>query len=361
MKTTNSIGFVLALALGATAAGCATESSTMPGGDDGAGDGDSGDGSGGGKDQKPLDAAGTYAMHSTFDLATNMPGTAGDVVNTIIDATDDSDDPTHWILDQIISQITNDAIRSGLQEAEPFVAGFLNDKLLDAAPAFVRTMVAVGHNFGAIARNFGLNETFVLTGSGGSYTAVHTITGAHFKLGTQESDFLLSTYHVPNVVVNDVAVTMDPTGQLTIASHDIPLAYGKLLKLGLDAAIIPALDPSAHSLNELFAHKLDCDLIGTAVYDGIAGYTGFHIGSAQLFIDACKRGRDAAASFVYAKIDSIDLGAALQFGINGTARAMDRDNDRTIDAIVTGTWDGTLSYGSTPTPLVPATFFGERM
>jgi len=354
MKTTNSLVLALALVLGAAAVGCGADPSSMPGaGDDDGGGGpgtDPGDGSGG---TKPLDPTGTYAMHSTFDLATNMPGTAGEVVSTIIKATDDSDDPTHWLLDQIIAQLPSGTVTDILKGSEPFVAGYLNDRLLDLAPDFVSTMVLVGHDFGTIAKNFGLNETLSLTGSGSDYTAVHTITGAHFKLGNQEADYLLANYHVPNVIVTKIAVTMDPTGQLTIAAHDVPLAYGKLLRLGLDAAIIPLIDSSAHSLNDLIAHKVDCKKIGAAIADAI------HIGSASTFEAACSSGLTVAANFVYTKITAID-GNALQFGISGTARAMDKNNDRTIDSIVTGTWAGTLSYGSTPTPLIPAAFFGER-
>lgn len=352
MKTTNSIAFVLALALGATASGCGADPSAMPGDDGGGGSG--GGSGGGGSGQKPLDATGTYAMQSTFDLATNMPGTAGEVVTTIIAATDDSDDFTHWLLDQIIAQLPSGTVTTILKDSEGFVAGYLNARLLDLAPDFVSTMVLVGHDFGAIAKDFGLNETLTLTGSSGNYTAVHTVTGAHFKIGNQEADYLFANYHVPNVVVSNVAVTMDPTGQLTIAAHNIPLAYGKLLRLGLDAAIIPLIDSSAHSLNDLIAHKIDCTKIGAAIADAIG------IGSASTFEAACTTGITTAASFVYSKIDAID-GTALSFAITGAARAMDKDNDRTIDSIVTGTWAGTLSYGTTPAPLAPATFFGERM
>jgi hypothetical protein len=63
---------------------------------------------------------------------------------------------------------------------------------------------------------------------------------------------------------------------------------------------------------------------------------------------------------VYSEISGID-GTALKFGLSGSARATDKNNDRKIDAIQTGTWAGTLSYGGTPTPLAPATFFGERL
>jgi hypothetical protein len=346
MTITTRLALALALALGTTAAGCGTDPSTPGGG---------GGGGGGGDDQPPppLDATGTYAMHSTFDLASNMPGTAGTVVNTIIAATDDRDDPTRWIVDQIIAQLPNGVIKSALITGEDFVVGYLNQRLLDLAPDFVSTMVLVGHDFGDIAKHFGLDETLALTKIGDGYTATHSVVGVHYKLGNQEGDFLLTNYHVANVVIDNVAVTMDQSGQLTIAAHNVPLAYGKLLRLGLDAAIIPLIDSSAHSLNDLLAHKVNCEAVGNAIGDAI----GF---GASTFKSGCSAALVAGANLVYSKIDAIDA-TALQFGLNGNARAVDKNNDRRIDSIQTGTWSGTLAYGTTPTPLLPATFFGERM
>jgi hypothetical protein len=175
----------------------------------------------------------------------------------------------------------------------------------------------------------------------------------HFKLDNQDKDVTLATFHVPNVVVNSVGVTMDASGQLTIAAHDVPLAYGQLLRLGLDAAIIPLIDSSSHSLNDLLAHQINCQSVASAIVNQ------FGIGSVSAIAAACTAGLTAGANFVYSKIDAIDS-TALKFALNGTARAVDKNNDRTIDAIQTGTWAGTLAYGATPTPLLPATFFGER-
>ena len=121
MITTTRLAFVAVLALSATAA-CGAEPNM---GGDGGGGGGSGDQPPG---ARPLDATGTYTVHSTFDLATNMPGTAGTVVNTIIAATDDSDDPTHWILDQIISQLPSGTVKNVLTGAEGLVAGYLNGR-----------------------------------------------------------------------------------------------------------------------------------------------------------------------------------------------------------------------------------------
>jgi len=363
MKTTNRVVLALVLALGATAAGCAAAPPTPPGRDTGSTGGDDGDGQGSGMTMepvKPLDATGTYAVHSTFDIASNMPGTAGTVVNTIIAATDGDDDPTAWIVDQLIAQLPDGAVKSALNTGKLFVVGYLNDRLLDFAPDFVSTMVLVGHDFGDIAKGFGLNETLQLTRAGNGYAAVHTVTGVHFKLDNQELDFTLGNYHMANIVVNNVAVAMDATGQLTIASHDVPLAYGQILRMGLDAAIIPLIDPSAQNLGQLLAHKIDCARVGAVVADGIAKLPGFNFGSAATFTTACSAGLTAGSKYIYTKIDAID-GTALRFGLAGTARGTDKNKDRMIDTIQTGAWEGTLSYGSTPTPLAPASFFGERM
>jgi hypothetical protein len=346
MITTTRLAFIVATA---AAAACGPGSSGM-GGDDGPGGGD---------DQpptKPLDATGTYTVHSTFDLATNMPGTAGTVVNSIIDATDDVDDPTRWIVDQILNQLPSGAVKDGLKFAEALGVGALNDELLKITPDFVSTMILVGQDFGNLAKHVGLHETFTLTQSQatGSYLAAHTVTGLHYELGNQHGDLLFANYQLPDVVADSVPVTMDATGQLTIAAHDIPLTYGKLLRLGLDAAIIPLIDSSAHNLNDLLARQIDCKAVGNAIASAI----GFPSAAGTL-TSACSAGLTAGANLVYTKISAID-GTALKFSINGSARAVDRNNDRQIDQIQTGTWAGTLAYGATPTPLIPATFFGER-
>jgi hypothetical protein len=349
MITTTRLALVASLALSATAA-CGPGSSDM-GGDDGGG--------GGGSNQpptKPLDPTGTYTVHSTFDLATNMPGTAGAVVNTIIAATDDVDDPSRWIVDQILAQLPSGTVKTLLQGAEAIGVGALNDELKQIAPDFVTTMIQIGQDFGDLAKNVGLKETLTLTPSqtAGSYIATHTVTGLHFQLGNQTGDLLFASYQLPDVVVGNVAVTMDATGQLTIAAHDVPLSYGQLLKLGLNAAIIPLIDPSAHNLNDLLVHQVDCKAVGTAIASAIDFSS-----AAGTLATACSAGLNIGANLVYTKINAIDS-TALKFSINGSARAVDRNNDRAIDQIQTGTWAGTLAYGATPTPLIPATFFGER-
>jgi hypothetical protein len=358
MKTTNSFALVLAFALGTTAAGCsAADPAAMPGDDEeqpGGDDDGQPSGGGGGEQPRPLEVAGTYTVHSTFDLATHMPGTAGDVVNTVIQLTDTEHGyPTKWLVDQMIGVLGDGTLKSTLQLLETLGVEWLNDKLLSFAPDFVGSALQIGNDFGDLAKHFGLNETLTLTGSGTTYTAVHTITGVHFKLGNQEGDYAFANYGMENVVVNNVAVTMDATGQLTIAAHSLPIAYGRVLRLALDAAIIPLLDDNAHNLNELFAHLINCDTVGDFIH------ARFVIVPSSAVSAVCSLGLDAGAGFIYAKIEAID-GTALTFGLSGTARAQDTNNDRKIDKIQGGAWSGTMTYGATPAPLTPAAFFGER-
>lgn len=348
MITTTRLAFAAALALSVTAACGATPQ--MGGDDGGGGSGDQPPSS------RPLDATGTYTVHSTFDLATNMPGTAGTVVNAIIDATDDPDDPTKWILEQLANQFPAGSFEQGLiLDAETLAGGALNDELLRIAPDFVSTMVQVGQDFGDLAKHVGLDETLALTQqSAGNYLAAHTVLGLHYELGNQQGDLAFSNYQLPDVVVDNVAVTMDSTGQLTIAAHDLPLSYGKLLRLGLDAAIIPEIDASAHNLGDLLVHKIDCKAVGQAIANAVDASF-----AAGVLSSACATALSAGAGLIYGKIDAIDS-TALKFSINGSARGVDTNSDRQVDTIQTGTWAGTLAYGTTPTPLIPATFFGER-
>lgn len=352
---TNKLIALLALTLGA-AAGCAADA-PAPGDDDGGGGGGGGDG--GGDPTQPLDASGKYQMRSTYDLAANAPGTAGDVARTIIDATDEGTDPAKWIMEQAINALPSGIFKTALNGAKPFVAGFLNDRLLQIAPDFLTTMVTMGNDFGDVSKSFGLNETLEVTKGGSGYTATHTVLGAHFKVNNVETDYNFSSYNTTNIVVQNVGVTVDQTGALKIADHKVPLQYGKVMRIALDGAIIPSLDPSAANLGQLLQHQISCDAVGVALNDAVVSLVGFGPGSG-IFKTACNQGLVVGANFIYSKIDQID-GSALELGIAGSAKVIDKNNDRKYDTIQTGAWTGTCSYAGSAAPLSTATFFGARM
>jgi hypothetical protein len=361
MNIFKNLGYASILVLGVAAAGCAADPVGMPGnGSDNGSDNGSNNGGGSGSNQA-LDATGKYKMQSTFDIATNVPGTAGEIVNDIIDATDSPDDPTNWVLTQLVNQLPNGTVKTLLNGAIPFVSGYLNDRVLAWAPDFVTTMVQVGNDFGDITKHFGLNETLDITSGGvdGNYSGTRTALGAHFVVNTQAFDLAFSDYQIANVVVPGIGITMDATGKLAVAMHKLPLPYGGIIHMGLDAAVIPMVDANAHNLNELLADKVDCQAVGQYINDALVADFGFGPG-ASVMATACTAGLNASANAIYAKINSISA-TALEFDVDGTAKAADTNHDYKIDALQTGKWEGTMSYSGTPAPLAPATFTGARM
>jgi hypothetical protein len=344
MKMNSLTTYSFVLALGATVVGCAADAPTV-GGDGGGG------GGGSNTPTAPLTAEGRYNLTSDFDIATNMPGTAGSVVNAFIAATDDGDDPSHWILDQLVAQLPDGSFKNAVKGSIPFVAGYLNDRLLQVAPQFVVTIRDMGNKFGQVARHFGTLETLDVPANG---MATHTINGVHFTVDQVELSYMFKDYQLADVQVPNVGVQVDKTGKLTIADHKIPLSYGKVLRLAMDEVIIPLIDPSAQNIEDILKNVVNCQAVGQYVYEAV----GF--GSPSTFQTACSAGLKAGSQVLYAQINKIDA-SALEFGINGIAKGVDKNHDGKMDSIQTGAWAGTLTYSGNGAPLAHGAFFGERM
>jgi hypothetical protein len=355
MSTFKSYTFVFVLAIGAAAAGCATSGTPAPGDGDGSGEGGGGGGGGGGSGSgsgsgtQALDASGQYAVQSTFDISQNMPGTVGEVFN---DFTAASTDPGKWLLDLIISK-TSGIVKSGLQLAEPFAASYIDSEIDTYAPSFVMTIQRVGTDLGQMAGKFGINETLNVTGTAGTYTAVDTAVGLHFKVEGTEEDFAFTDYGMQNIVASNVPVTLDATAKLGVGEHQLPLSYGKVLHIGLDNMIIPMVDSGAANLDDLFNDLIDCNGVGQALADQVG------LLDAGSWAGLCVEGLQAGSAEIYAQLDNIDS-SLLTFDLTGTAKAVDTNGDHKVDSLQTGKWTGTLSYSGTPAPLAAATFTGSR-
>ena len=349
-----NFSFVLVLALGATAAGCATDEPRGMGTGSGSGDGSgsgSGNGSGGndGGGTTPLDLAGNYKVQSVYNIEQNVPGTVGEVLNNFTAA---SQDPGKWIMNMIIAQVGNGTLKSVLQAGEGLAAGYIDQEINTYAPAFVQTILQVGTDIGDVGQKFGIDETYAVTGSGTTYTAVDTVTGVNFNIEGQPYDLQFANYQVANVVVSSVGMTLGSSQNVTIAQHTVPLSYGKVLQLTLDNVIIPLVDPNAANLGDLLNDLVDCYSIGNE----LANDLGFF--SADTYASACTAGLNYGASYAYSLMGKIDA-SALSFQETGAAHAAATGSN--VTAIQLGKWTGNLSYSGTPAPLASATFTGTRM
>jgi hypothetical protein len=350
MKTFTNLSLALVLAFASAAAGCAAN--TNDPGDD-VDPGDDTDMPGDDDVDTTVTPVGRYAMQSEFDMASGLPGTVGVVVNGFIDATDGADDPGRYLCDLAADQLggTWGDIAHG---ACTIAGGYINDRLLEIAPDFVDTLIQLGNDFGQIAKNFGLRSELAVTEAGTAFTSTHVTTAVNFPLDGADHVFALNAYGMDNITVSGVGVTYDQTGQLTIAAHEIPLAYGSVLRIGLDELLIPMIDPTADGLAELFHNQVDCYAVGEALYDAI----GF--GSISTFASACESGLDAAANLAYSQIANLDS-SAMKFSIAGAARATDTNADRKVDQITHGEWTGTCDIAGQAATLSDAVFTGARM
>ncbi|MEO8705767.1 MAG: hypothetical protein ABI867_37395 [Kofleriaceae bacterium] len=340
-----NLSFLLLAAAAAT--GCAAD--PVDAGDD---DGGGGGGGGGGDPQPvPLTPAGKFKVTSEFDLATNAPGTPGTIVNYFINATDDPDDPTKFIVDQVIAALPDGSIKNALMNAAPFVTGYLNDRLLAVAPDFVTTLVNVGDAFGQVTKHFGTLEVLEIDAQGHT---TKTVNGLHFVIDSVPMDFMFADEGITETKVENVMVTLEASGKLSVASHVVPMKYGQVLKLAIDKGIIPLIDPSAQNLGDILHNVVNCQAVGQYVYEAI----GF--GSPSTFESACNSGLTAAGGALYTALDNLDS-SALEFTLAGTARGVDRNQDGSMDEVTTGQWTGTLGYAGTPAPLGAAKFFGAKM
>jgi len=351
MKLTKTV-FVAALGVaGMFHGGCAAD--RMGGGDDTTPDDPTPD------DPPPpprqLDATGTYRLHSRFDIAQNMPGTGGAVVNGLIAMTDDPDDPAHWMLTQVINQLPDGFFKDLLVASEPFVAGEVNAQLINIAPGLVDALLDVGHLVADIAKNFGLGETLAVTTSTDNiYGGVLTVDAFELTLGGSPHEIKFIDHDIAAIQATNLPVTLDATKRLSLGRHQFPIAYGTVVRIALDEAIIPAIDPAAHDLDQLLAGLVDCQALGQQIADSL----GF--GGAAIYAGACTLGLNAAADALYDQIAGLDA-AALDFDRTGISATIDADADYDVDRLENGVWTGQLGYGGTAAPLANATYNGVEI
>ncbi|MBA3819047.1 MAG: hypothetical protein H0X17_09160 [Deltaproteobacteria bacterium] len=298
----------------------------------------------------PLTPAGRYSVQSELDLATGVPGRAGVILDYFLDATDDPDDPTRFLVEQLIAAMPEGALKHAVTAAAPAITGYLNDRLLAIAPELLGRMIDLGDAFGQAAKHLGTLETLDVDAAG---RATRRITGVHFVVDGVPLDVSLVDVGLADLAAADLRITLDDAGWLSISEHRLVIAYGALLRVAIDHAIVPLLDPGAHDVGDLLARAVNCQRVGRYISEVIG------VGSPSTYEGACTAGLEATAAVLYAQLARLD-GSMLELELTGAARGVDRDRDGTMDGILSGLWTGTIGNAGTPVPLRDATFVGVR-
>src|SRR5262249_45660114 len=159
-----------------------------------------------------------------------------------------------------------------------------NDQLTNLAPDLVHTIQKIGMNMADLTKHFGVNEKLVVAGADQSLIARVIADGVRFQIGGNTIDEAFFDHNMDDVVVDGVFIGVQNEARLTIATHTLPLPYGKIVRIGLDDAVIPAIDPTATSLANLLDHVVDCAGVGATVASTLG------VGTASFWQTACLGG-----------------------------------------------------------------------
>jgi hypothetical protein len=293
----------------------------------------------------PTSPAGRFALTSTFDVP--VPPIAAPVIEALTAATDGPDDPSRYLVDRMIATLPDGTVKTIAAEAAPYVAAYLNARLAAVAPRFAPGIDAIAGGLDRVATHLGTTETLEIDASG---AAIRTITGVRFELGSAVTSVRLADAGLGDLAVA-THVALDATGRLAIGDHAHALPYGALLRIGLERAVIPGVEPTAHDLAGALAALLDCDQLGAVV----AGRVG--LGTAALYGTACRTAMTVIASQIDARLAAI-AETPIVLEVTGAATGVDHDGDGTMDELRTGRWSGSLHAAGDGDPISAASFSG---
>jgi hypothetical protein len=292
----------------------------------------------------PIDPTGAYVLRSELHLATPLPGPAAAILADVRTATDDPDDPSRYLVDRMIAELPDGSVKTVAQGLAPYLAAYLQARLSEVAPRLLPGIHAVSDQLATFSQQLDLIEGIRIDAD---RNAVVVLTG----LRVGKLDVPLALGGIPEPAVG--ARTTFAAGALTIEDHRLAVPYSRLVRLALDAGIIPTVDPGAWDLPSLLHDLVDCDRLGQTVAEAAGG------GFGAVYTEACEISLRAVASEWYEQLGALD-GMTIDLAMHGDARGVDLDQDGHMDAIANGIWSGTIGPQGGEVTLGGSTFEGQR-
>ncbi len=273
----------------------------------------------------PIDPAGRFSVRSSIALAAPPVAMTG-VLAELEAATDGPDDPSRYLIDLVIERLPDGHIKTFATQLAPYVAAYVNAQIGAAAPRFVPGVRVLVDGLARTAQQIATIERLEIESGG---RAFRTIEGLRFDT---VAVYLADVGLADVTVMTNVAVAGEG---LVIASHTAGIAYGPLVRLGLDRGIVGTVVPGARDLAGALRGLVDCDRLGALIAEAIG------LGTAGLYASACTVGLTNVAARIYDRLPA-ETAMPLALEVAGTARAIDHEGDGTLDAIVDGRWIGTF-------------------
>lgn len=278
----------------------------------------------------PEDPSGTFEVTSTLDVP--VTEAARPLLAFVQGATNSADDPMHYVLDLMIAELPEGTPRTIAELTVPFIAAYLDEQLAEIAPRLTPGLRAIVDGIARVATHVELAESFSVDANG---AAVRTVKGARFDITPQAPVLAFGSNGMANITAS-TRFALDRSGVVAIARHSISLRQGALVRLGLDRAVIPSVEPRARDLGGALTALVDCDRIGALVAEKLG------VGAPGLFGTACAAGMAALADEVYARIAALDE-EPLVLELTGSADGFDVDHNGSLDELRAGQWRGTVA------------------
>jgi hypothetical protein len=269
--------------------------------------------------------------------------------------TDDPTDPATWVIDQLLAQVNSPTVTSAIGSLRPGLDVVLNEALLHDTPGFVATIIDVGDDLGQVARRFGAVSTLTVANDPDSgLVGAHAFDAFRFDVEGQDFEYSMTELELEASQTEGIPMQLRGKTRLSIAKHELPVAYGHLMVFVLDHAIIPSIAPGAHDLGELLTSLVDCASVGSLLATRIGG-------PPVLYEVACKAGLTVGGALIEQQLDGVQ--AQAQLGIAGEARPKDESGDGRIDRLDFGQWEGALTFpaGASRLDRPEQTWTGERV
>ena len=292
----------------------------------------------------PTVLTGTYDVVGQLDLAT-LPAPAIELLAELAIATDTPDDPARYLVDRMVAALPDGTVKLIARGLSGFVASYVELELDKIAPNFAPGMRALSAGLNAIGYHVTTIERLIIASDG-------IMTRSLIGLQLANTSVELAAAGAPDEL-SITRAAIDGEGMVAIASHQLALPYGEMLRLGLDRAVIPPIDLAAGNLADVLRDLVDCHALGITV----AAHAP--IGSAGMYETACTVAMTSLASEIYERLAAID-DDAFELHVSGTATGVDRDGDGAMDELRDGVWAGTTTYAGANGPIGAATFTGVK-
>lgn len=273
----------------------------------------------------PIDPAGSFAVRSSISLAA-PPSAMTEVLGELTAATDGPDDPSRYLIDLVIDRLPEGQIKTFATSLAPYVAAYVTLRIASAAPRFSPGVRVLVDGLARTAQRIATIERIEIDRAG---RMERTIEGLRFDT----VDVYLADVGLPDVT-GSANVHVAGEG-IVIGAHSAAIAYGELVRLGFDRAVVPSVVAGARDLSGALQGLVDCAKLGELIAEAIG------IGSPSLYGGACTIGLTTAAAKIYAQLPALDA-RPLTLTVAGTARAIDHEGDGTMDAFEDGRWIGTF-------------------